>query len=123
MSNEQGREVEVNIGPQINCDASVAVGSIEINDNTELVCKCSKVTIINVNLNNTNTLFLQIQRYFPLCFALGVGFGSFLDFLINKCCCCVCGKAAAGGALTLKSFLIGLLVISVTTGVGKMLDY
>ena len=35
------KEVEVNVGPQINC--AEAVESIEINDNTKLICNCSKV--------------------------------------------------------------------------------
>ena len=44
MQKKQVKEVEVNVGPQINC--ADAVESIEINDTTNLICKCSKVSII-----------------------------------------------------------------------------
>ena len=50
MSNEQGREVEVNIGPQINCAEAATVETIEINDSTKLICNCSKVTIIKLKI-------------------------------------------------------------------------
>ena len=61
-----------------------------------------------------------LQKHLPLCFALGVGFGTFLDSIISKCSCCLCGQAAAGG----YSLLAGLLLISVlTAGFGKMKDY
>ena len=115
----KNKKVEVNVGPQINC--ADAVESIEINDSTNLICNCSKVTKM-ITKSKYENCFLPIQKHLPLCFALGVGFGTFLDFLIGKCSCCCCGNAAAGGLLTLKSFLIGLLLISVTTGVGKMLE-
>ena len=108
MKTREMKKVEVNVGPQINC--ADPVESIEINDSTKLICNCSKVgkfTKLNLDTN--------CQKHLPLCFALGVGFGTFLDFLIKKCSC----AASAGGFLTLKSFLIGLLVISVTTGVGN----
>ena len=115
------KNVEVNVGPQINC-ADAVVESIEINDSTNLICNCSKVSRTTKSrylfyIYETKTLCFQ--RHLPLCFALGVGFGTLLDFLIGKCSSCCCGNAAAGGFLTLKSFLIGLLLISVTTGVGE----
>ena len=102
MKTRERKKVEVNVGPQINCTERVE--SIEINDSTKLICNCSKVgkfTKLNLDTN--------CQKHLPLCFALGVGFGTFLDFLIKKCSC-----AAAGGFLKMKSFLIGLGVIFVT---------
>ena len=38
------KNVEVNVGPQINC--ADAVESIEINDSTNFICNCSKVSKI-----------------------------------------------------------------------------
>ena len=38
------KNVEVNVGPQINC--ADAVESIEITDSTKLICNCPKVTKI-----------------------------------------------------------------------------
>ena len=38
------KKVEVNVGSQINC--ADAVESIEINDTTNLICNCSKASII-----------------------------------------------------------------------------
>ena len=42
MSNKQIRNVEVNVGPQINCADTVE--SIVINDSTTCICNCSKVS-------------------------------------------------------------------------------
>ena len=44
MSNKLKKNVEVNIGPQVNCGGPVE--SIEINDTTKLICNCSKVSKI-----------------------------------------------------------------------------
>ena len=39
------KNVEVNVGPQINCDDAV-VESIEINESTNLICNCNKASMI-----------------------------------------------------------------------------
>ena len=44
MKNQRMKKVEVNVGPQINF--ADAVESIEINDTTNLICNCSKVSIV-----------------------------------------------------------------------------
>ena len=47
------KNVEVNVGPQINCADTVE--AIEINDTTNIICNWSKVRIItNTNTTNNN---------------------------------------------------------------------
>ena len=47
-------------------------------------------------------MLLQFQKQIP-CFALGVGFDTFLNFLLSKCSCCSCGNTAAAGFLTQRA--------------------
>ena len=106
----------IHVGPLVDCGDNNVV-SVEINEKRNLICDCSKVHLRNLTL--IHSFLLKSQKWFPS-FSFGLCFGILLDLLIKYCTCsCCCGKAAAaGGYLTLKSFLIGLLVIS-AAAVGK----
>ena len=93
MSKKSKKNVEVNVGPQVNCRGPVE--SIEINDTTKLICNCSKVSIIITRLTLVTKLFVANSEALPSVFRPRCWFRNFPGLshrqvfllLLWQCCC------------------------------------
>ena len=60
-----------------------------------------------------------LQNHYPLVCSLGVCLGAFSENIFR--CSCSAKGAGAAGAFSMKSFFVGILLLSVAAGVGNII--